>query len=86
MKYRLELTRGAVRDLKKLPNDILKRVDAYLLALAENPFPPASKKLTGSVDFYRIRIGDYRVIYSVEGKRLIVLVIRVRHRREVYRS
>ena len=54
-------------------------------ALAEEPRPPGSRKLTGSEDVFRIRVGDYRVLYSVEQRRLIVIVFKVGHRRDVYR-
>jgi mRNA interferase RelE/StbE len=85
MPYNVSLTRPATKDLEALPKNVLKRVDAAILALADDPHPQGSKKLTGSEDLYRIRVGDYRIIYQVEGGELIVLIIRVRHRREVYR-
>ena len=85
MTYKIELTPAARRDLLKLPRDILRRVDAHLLALAEHPYPPGANRLRGDEGFFRIRVGDYRVIYLVERHRLVVLVVRVRHRREVYR-
>ncbi|MCX7021694.1 MAG: type II toxin-antitoxin system RelE/ParE family toxin [bacterium] len=53
--------------------------------LSPEPRPPGVRKLTDSADRYRIRIGDYRVIYQVEDDRLLILIIRVRHRRDVYR-
>lgn len=86
MTYRIELTSSARRDLKKLPWDILRRVDAHILALAQNPYPPGAQKLEGGEDFFRVRVGDYRIVYTVEHSRLIILVIRIRHRREVYRA
>ena len=65
---------------------MIKRVDTRILALAENPRPPGVEKLVGPESFYRVRVGDYRIIYQIEDDRFIVLVIRIRHRREVYRS
>jgi mRNA interferase RelE/StbE len=53
--------------------------------LAENPFPPGCRKLQGSRDAYRIRVGDYRVVYEVATGRLLVEIVRVRHRKDVYR-
>ena len=85
MTYRIEVTPRARRDLAKLPKDVLRRVDAHILALTENPHPPGARKLEGGEAVFRIRVGDYRVIYRVEGQRLVVLVIRVGHRRDVYR-
>jgi mRNA interferase RelE/StbE len=84
--YRIELTPAARRDLKKLPRDVLRRVDAHILALAENPHPPGAQKLQGDEGVFRVRIGDYRIIYRVEHHRLVILVIRIGHRREVYRG
>ena len=86
MTYRVEVTPAARRDLAKLPQDVLRRVDAHILALAENPYPPGAKRLQGDEGFFRIRVGDYRVIYMVERGRLVILIVRVRHRREVYRD
>lgn len=69
-----------------LPKDDLRRVDAAIRQLADDPHPPGSKKLKGTDDLYRIRAGDYRILYTVEGRRLVVLVVNVGHRRDVYRS
>ena len=85
MTYRIELTPAARRDLGKLPKDILRRIDAHILALAEHPYPAGAKKLEGEEGFLRIRVGDYRILYRVEHHRLVILVIRVGHRREIYR-
>ena len=84
MTYRIEATPAARRDLAALPRDVLKRIDVRILALAENPYPQGAKKLEGGKGFFRIRVGDYRIIYMVEHRRLVVLVVRVGHRRDVY--
>ncbi|MGD0770551.1 MAG: type II toxin-antitoxin system RelE/ParE family toxin [Tepidisphaeraceae bacterium] len=73
----------AAKQLAKLDKNIGKRISAAITALCGNPHPPGSKKLVG-VDACRIRIGDWRVIYQIQDDRLIVLVVRVGHRREVY--
>ena len=86
MAYRLEITPAAVRDLASLPPDARRRVDACILTLAENPHPPGSKKLAGLNGLYRVRVGDYRVVYRTEHRRLLVLVVRIGHRREIYRQ
>ena len=86
MSYRLEITPAAVRGIASLPQDARRRLDACILALAENPHPPGSKKLTSLKGLYRVRVGDHRVVYSVEHGKLIVLVVRVGHRREIYRG
>ena len=86
MTFRIALTPAARRDLASLPHEVARRIDTHILALAENPFPPKVKKLQGSPGFLRIRVGDYRIVYTVQHKHLIVLVIKIGHRREVYRG
>lgn len=83
--YQIEVTPAARRDLRKLPRDVLERVDARIQSLATDPRPHGSVKLTNEDALYRIRVGDYRIIYEVQDEALVVIVIRVRHRREVYR-
>lgn len=73
----------AVRQLAKLDRAARKRVAAAIDGLHENPRPPGSKRLVG-VDAWRIRVGDWRVIYQIRDDRLVVLVLKVGHRREVY--
>ena len=86
MTYRIEVTPAARRDLRKLSTDILHRIDAHILALAANPYPPGTEKLKGNEDIFRVRVGDYRILYTVERRQLVILVIRVRHRRDVYQG
>ncbi|MBU4270514.1 MAG: type II toxin-antitoxin system RelE/ParE family toxin [Planctomycetes bacterium] len=83
--YEIVLTAAARRNLKSLPRTILKRVDAKLLGLGLNPRPPDAKKLRDRDGLMRVRVGDYRILYRVEDERLVVLVVRIGHRREVYR-
>ncbi|NQU24763.1 MAG: type II toxin-antitoxin system RelE/ParE family toxin [Candidatus Nealsonbacteria bacterium] len=85
MRYEIEITSAAQRDLRSLPRDVLRRVDAKILGLAVDPRPPDSRLLRGQERLYRVRVGNYRIIYRVEDDRMVVLVVRVRHRREVYR-
>jgi mRNA interferase RelE/StbE len=80
-----EIASPAVETLRNLPRTDQRRVAARIDALAENPRPPGVEKLEGADDLYRIRAGDYRIVYRIEDERLIVLVIRIGHRREVYR-
>lgn len=84
-RYRVELTSKAKKQLSGLPESVQKRIDRRLLALADNPRPPGVKKLHAQEDRYRIRVGDYRVIYTIEDDVLLVLVLEVANRREVYR-
>ena len=85
MQYRIEVTPAAQRDLKALPRDVLKRVDAKILALADNPRPFGSRLLRGQERLFRVRVGDYRIVYQIEDDRLVILVVRVRHRGKAYR-
>jgi mRNA interferase RelE/StbE len=83
--YRVLLERAAEKDLSRLSVATHDRVIAAIRALAANPRPPGSRKLTGSKSDWRIRVGDYRVIYEIADEIRIVRVNRVRHRGEVYR-
>ena len=74
------------RGLASLPKADTSRVDAAILGLATDRHPPGSKKLQGEIDLYRIRVGDYRIIYKVETERLVVLVVNIGNRRDIYRS
>jgi mRNA interferase RelE/StbE len=85
-RYEIRLTRAAERALTSLPADDLRRVDAAIRGLADDRHPPGSKKLSGTDDLYRIRVGDFRVVYTIEAKALIVLVVQIGHRRDIYRS
>jgi len=85
MRYRVEYTSSALRELGSLAGHLQQRIEERVLALAENPYPPGTKKLTGLSDHYRLRVGDYRVIYRVHTEILTVVIVRVRHRREAYR-
>jgi mRNA interferase RelE/StbE len=83
--YEVFLERGAERDLKKLPGENFYRIIPYIKALSENPKPSGCRKITGSKNDWRIRIGDYRVIYEIDQRVKAVKVMRVRHRKDAYR-
>ena len=83
--YEVYLEAAAERDLRRLPPETFHRILPGIRALAEDPRPPGCRKLTGSENDWRIRIGDYRVIYEIDDAEEAVRVFRVRHRREVYR-
>lgn len=85
MPYRVEFKPSARRQLRKLPRDVQARIISRVEALAHDPRPPGSEEISGGEDLHRIRIGDYRVVYEIQGRVLLVLVVRVGHRREVYR-
>lgn len=84
MTYRIEFTRAALRQLSTLQRRDSARVLAAIEVLATDPRPQGVKKLVGEDNAWRIRIGDHRVIYEVHDGRLLVVVFRVGHRRDVY--
>ena len=84
--YRLEWRRSALKDLRRIAAVDVPRIVAAAEALAENPFPPDCTKLTGSERSYRIRVGDYRILYDVFSVRLLIEVVKVGHRKDVYKK
>lgn len=85
-KYKIEYKKSVEKDLRKLPVAQLKKVTAKIYALATDPHPSGSVKLRGASDLFRIRHTDYRVVYQILDDRLIILIVKVGHRREVYKS
>ena len=83
--YRIEFGPRAIRDFRGLHPDIQRRIDPAIKSLGQNPHPPRCKKLSGNESLWRVRVGDYRIVYQVEDVRLLVLVLRIGHRREIYR-
>ena len=83
-KYDVELTSSTERELKKLPANLVGRIFPRIENLAINPRPPGCKKLKGGIDEYRIRVGDYRIVYTIDDADWLVVVTRIRPRNEVY--
>ena len=83
--YRIEFAKGVRKDFKGIPKNDANRILKKIESLSENPRPPESKKLTND-DSHRIRIGNYRVIYDIQNDVLIVLVLKVGNRKDVYRG
>ncbi len=83
--FRIEFAPSAVRELQRLPREVQVRIARKIDGLAANPRPSGSKKLQGLSDRWRIRIGDYRVIYDIHDDIVRVLVLKVGHRRDIYR-
>jgi len=83
MPYRIEYTSSASKALSKLPTDLASRIKQAVSLLANNPRPQGSIKLTAT-DSYRIRVGDYRIVYTIHKQRLVVEIVRIGHRREIY--
>lgn len=84
MSHRVALAPSAARQLRKLDPQARRRIQAALELLAVEPRPPAAARLVGGVGEWRVRTGDYRIIYEIHNDRLMVLVLQVGHRRDVY--
>ncbi len=86
MSYRVEVSGKVEKYLAALRDEALKkRIVAVMRDLEKSPRPVGCVKLTGSNDLFRIRAGDYRIIYQIQDQRLVVLIVDVGHRREIYR-
>ena len=84
VKYTLEIKQSAQKELDALDDTVFKRIDHKILALADTPRPTGCKKLKGFKDQWRIRVGDWRVLYIIDTETQTVTVMHVAHRREVY--
>lgn len=85
MAYRVQFTNAAERDFRKLPRPAQRRVQGAIELLKENPRPPRAKSLKGKLhDFYRVRTGPYRIVYTVEEDCLVVCIVRIGDRKDVY--
>ncbi len=82
--YSLLIKPSAAKELEALPKKDRQRVVTKIQGLATNPRPPGCEKLSGE-DLYRVRQGNYRILYTLDDKKLVVVVIKIGHRREVYR-
>lgn len=84
--YTVELSNRAKRDLAALSAEVQTRIVKALRKLEANPRPSGIEKLKGEVNGYRLRVGDYRILYEVHDKVLLALVVKIGHRREIYRK
>lgn len=83
--YRIIIEHRAVKEIESLPSEIIQRVTDTIKSLETNPRPYGVKKLTGNIG-WRIRIRDYRILYTIDDVRRLIVIYRVKHRRESYRS
>jgi mRNA interferase RelE/StbE len=83
--YRIEFRPAALREIRKIDRSMQPRIQGAIALLAQDPRPPASRALRGRPGF-RLRVGDYRIIYTVNDDILLIVVVTVGHRREVYRN
>jgi len=85
MKYKIIIAEQAIKALGKLPGKIRRQISEKIDALVNNPRPAGTEKLQGA-NLFRIRSGDYRVIYQIKDDVLIILVVRIGHRKDIYRN
>ena len=86
MIYRIEVKPQAEKALAKIPNPHKRRIVKAIDGLAREPRPAGSVKLSGADDAYRVRVGDYRIVYEIVDMVLIVYIVRVAHRKDAYRG
>jgi mRNA interferase RelE/StbE len=84
-KYKILVSKTAEKSLKKVPKRDIAKIVSAIQSLALNPHPQGCRKLCGEEGVFRIRVGTYRIIYEVSGSKLIVLVLKLGHRKDVYR-
>jgi mRNA interferase RelE/StbE len=83
--YTVELARSTYSEIRRLPAKVVQRIMEAMQGLQEDPRPPGCKKLAGEFVTFRIRVGDYRVIYEIDDAESKVLVSRIRHRKDAYK-
>lgn len=86
MAYIVHVRSSAAKEIRALPRPIQRRVGFVIDRLEKTPRPPGAKPLAGHENLYRIRIGEYRLIYEIRNREIVIIVVRVRHRREASRG
>jgi mRNA interferase RelE/StbE len=86
MAYEIFIEKKAEKDLRRLPKNYQNKIIQKILNLKDNPKPIEARKITSSENYYRIKVGDYRIIYEINYKEKRVNIFRVRHRKEAYRN
>jgi mRNA interferase RelE/StbE len=86
MVYEIFIEKKAEKDLRRLPKNYQNKIIQKILNLKDNPKPIEARKITSSENYYRVRVGDYRIIYEINYKEKRINIFRVRHRKEAYRN
>lgn len=86
MSYRIEVKKSAAKTLKKIPKADRKRIVDKIDNLAKSPPNPDITKMKGNNPFYKVRIGDYRIVYEIQDEVLLILIIKIGHRKDIYRN
>jgi len=84
VQYKIVVRKSVSKDLTRIPKKDVQRILKAIRALAQDPRPPQSKKLSGE-DKYRLRCGVYRVLYEIQDDKLIVCIVKIRHRKDIYK-
>ena len=84
--WKIEIPHEPEKILKRLPKDLVRRILSKIEELKTNPYPSGCKKISGYEDVYRIRVGDWRIVYVVEGDRLVILILEIAPRGGAYRN
>lgn len=84
--YRIELKRSVLKDIRRFPESVLRRLREAIENLRGNPFPAKHEKIRGYEDHHRIRVGEYRIVYHVATKTAVITIIKMKHRKDVYRQ
>ena len=85
MKYRIEFKRSAAKALKKIPRSDRRKIRDRIDSLVENLPDPVTTKMKGDNPFHKVRVGDYRIVYEIQESLLVILVLKIGHRKDVYR-
>ncbi len=83
--YKLVISQSAKKSLKKIPKKDLQKIITLILSLSVQPKPLGCRKLSGEEETYRVRHGNYRIIYEINGKELLILILKIGHRKDIYR-
>ena len=86
MKYRIEVKRSAAKALKKIPKTDQKRISKKIDSLAEKLLNPDITKMQGNNPFHKVRVGTYRIIYEIQDDVLLILIVKIGHRKDIYRN
>lgn len=86
MKYKVEFKKSAAKALKLIPKSDQKRIARKIDGLAESPPDPNTTKLKGDNPFHRVRIGNYRIVYEIQDDVLLILIVKIGHRKDIYRN
>jgi len=86
LSYRIEIKRSAAKALKEIPKANRKRIVEKIDSLAESPPNPDTTKMKGDNPFHKVRVGDYRIVYEIQEDVLVILVIKIGHRKDIYKN